>query len=573
MFTPPRALDADVGRHVSALVIREVRSLVPRTDTSGSAESLGRRLRARLTDEWAIVILAALLSIGFFAWFAAHADTLAFNDARSRELIARRVILSRTPGLAQFGATWLPLPFTFMLPLIWNDTLFRIGLAGALPSMLSYVVASLYIYRLTRLLTSSRAAGWVAAGALMLNPSLLYMQSTPMSETASVAAFIAAIYYAVRLGMTGHAADIVKCAAAVAAGTLIRYENWLLAIAILPFLALIARRRRGHGLAEAWSILYGALAFAGCAAWVVYNGVIFHDPLLSFFYGQSSHTYYAGASAAQLPARHDVGMSFHVYGLTVAKTVGWGLVAMAALGLIAFIWRSRPRLTTWPALLVLLPFGFYWLVLYRGVNTMSLPELGLGPYYNVRFGVAMIPAIALFCGFLASAFPRSLRRGAAIGALMVIIASGVAGLALQTPFAMREALHGYGGDTRQADQIQARWISAHYRGGNILCSYVPDPSLMFYLLADHGFPDRAFITDANGPQFAAALAHPERSVRWIVMNSEGRNPEDRLSTTLHRQNEWRRYFVLRGTFAAHLLDGRSYGVSQVYERRTTSSTA
>jgi Dolichyl-phosphate-mannose-protein mannosyltransferase len=530
------------------------------------------RLRGRLTDEWAIVLLAALLSIGFFAWFAAHGDTLAFNDARSRELIARRVILSRTPGLAQFGVTWLPLPFILMLPLIWNDALFRIGLAGALPSMLSYVVASVYIYRLTRLLTSSRAAGWVAAAALMLNPSLLYMQSTPMSETASVAALIVAIYYAVRLSKAGRAADIMKCAAAVAAGTLIRYENWLLAIAILPFLALIARRRQGYPLAEAWSILYGTLAFAGCAAWVLYNGVIFHDPFLSFFYGQSSHTYYAGAPSDLLPARHHLGLSFQLYGLTVAKTVGWALAVMAALGLIAFIWRSRPRLTTWPALLVLLPFGFYWLVLYRGVNTMGLPELGTGPYYNVRFGIAMIPAVALFCGFLATAVPRSVKSGVAVGALTVIIASSIAGLVLQTPLAMREAVYGYGGDTRQTGASEARWISANYRGGNILCTYVNDPSFMFYLLASHGFPDQAFITDANGPQFAAALAHPERSVRWIIMSAE-RNPEDHLSSALHRRTEWRRWFVLRRTFPAHRLGGRSFGASQVYERRTTPLNA
>jgi hypothetical protein len=239
--------------------------------------------RVQLTDAWVIGLLAAALSIGFFVWYETHGLTIAFNDARIRELIGRRVLMSATPGLAQLGTTWLPLPSLLMLPLIWNDTLFRDGLAGSLPSMLSYVIAVVYIYRTARLVTGSRAGGWIAAAVLALNPSLLYMQSTPMSEVPSLAAFVVAIYYAVRVAETHHAPDLVKCAAAVAAGTLIRYDDWPLALALVPVLAFIAWRHRGYALAEAWTILFGLLAFAGCAAWVIYNWVIFHDPLLSFF--------------------------------------------------------------------------------------------------------------------------------------------------------------------------------------------------------------------------------------------------------------------------------------------------
>ncbi len=57
-----------------------------------------------------MVLLAVILSITFYKWYAAHGLTVAFNDARSREMIARRVLMSRTPGLAQLGSTWLPLP-------------------------------------------------------------------------------------------------------------------------------------------------------------------------------------------------------------------------------------------------------------------------------------------------------------------------------------------------------------------------------------------------------------------------------------------------------------------------------
>jgi hypothetical protein len=144
--------------------------------------------------------------------------------------------------------------------------------------------------------------------------------------------------------------------------------------------------------------------------------------------------------------------------------------------------------------------------------------------------------------------------------------SSIAGAMLQTPFALREALYGPGGDTRHTGQMAAQWFSSHYRGGNILFTYVGDPSLMFYLLTQDHFPDDAFVTDANGPQFAHALAHPERRVKWIVMNSGAGNAEDRIWTTLHNRKDWRRYFVLRRTFVVHDSAGGKYGTIDLYER-------
>jgi dolichyl-phosphate-mannose-protein mannosyltransferase len=500
-------------------------------------------LRVHLTDEWAVALLAAALSIGFFIWYERRGLTSAFNDARSRELIARRVLMSRTPGLAQLGTTWPPLLSLFMLPTIWNNALFDSGLAGSLPSMLAYVLAALYTYRTARLVTSSRVAGWVAAGVLMLNPSLLYMQSTAMSETASLAAFAIAIFYGVRAAQTLHAADVVRCAAAVACGTLIRYDNWLLAIALLPVLVYVAWRRRGRALAEAWGLLYSLLAFAGCGAWVIYNWVIFHDPVLAFFYGQSSHTYFAGVAAAELPARNHALFAFETYGLTVAKTVGWVIVPAALLGLLVFVWRARARATLIVAYLTLLPFAFYWLVLYKGVNQINMPELGSGGYYNIRFGLAMVPAVALFVAVLTTVGPRLLRGALVVGALGAAAFSAAGGVALTTPFVLREALP----STRDINRTEgdAAWLSAHYDGGPILFTYVGDPSPMFYLITKHNFSDTAFVTDANGKQFSRAVAHPERWVNWIILNADKGNAEDLLKGGLLRRPDWRHYFVLR----------------------------
>src|SRR6185437_10057146 len=95
-------------------------------------------------DRWllATVVTASLVSI-IATWAAYASQTIVlYSDAHSHLAVARRVVDNVTPGLAQFGAVWLPLPHIIMLPFIWNDFLWRTGLAGSLASMPCYVAAT-----------------------------------------------------------------------------------------------------------------------------------------------------------------------------------------------------------------------------------------------------------------------------------------------------------------------------------------------------------------------------------------------------------------------------------------------
>jgi len=72
-------------------------SPVSRPSVPFTVASTRRLVRKHLTDEWLIIALATALSIGFFVWYDAHGLISAFGDARIREVIARRVVVSRTP--------------------------------------------------------------------------------------------------------------------------------------------------------------------------------------------------------------------------------------------------------------------------------------------------------------------------------------------------------------------------------------------------------------------------------------------------------------------------------------------
>src|SRR3989338_6019450 len=107
---------------------------------------------------------------------------VAYGDAESHLNIAKRVIDGLTPGFAQLGGIWLPLPHLLMIPLVKVDILWRTGLAGSLISGIAYVVSAIVIFKLVKLVFPNKQAALAAVLVFLLNPNVLYLQSTPMTE-------------------------------------------------------------------------------------------------------------------------------------------------------------------------------------------------------------------------------------------------------------------------------------------------------------------------------------------------------------------------------------------------------
>ena len=533
--------------------------------TTPGTLSLVRRARTwvrdhTFTDVHCVVLLASALSIGFYVWYARQGLTLAYGDAISHLMIARRVLFSRTPGLAQLGTVWLPLHHILMLPLVWISPLYYSGFAGALPSMVSFVVGSVYLFRTSRLLFGSRLASWIAALVFMLNPNVLYMQSTPMSELPLLVAAIAVVYYLVSWATTDSALELVKAAGAVAAGTLIRYDGWALALGAAVLVGYVGWRRRGVRGAEARLLLFAMLAFVGCAAWFLYNAIVFHDPL-AFFHGAYSslgQQKHLRAAVGQLTHRN-LGLSTAVYTQATIDTVGWVLFAAALIGFLGFTRRFWRNIAAWPVYLTLLPFAFNIASLYAGTSSLFTNEfkaLGLGGYYNERYGMMMLPAIALFLAAWTTLPLGAMRRPLlAVCLALVVLFSGV-NPTLGTPYVLKDPLDSGG----EVTGIQAgQWLGAHYHGGFVLFSYVPDVAPMFY----SKIPDDDFITDSNGAEFKQALAEPQSVVTWIVLTQTTLADPSPIWLALNGRQDWHQYFILRATF----------GSTQIYERVTPQQQA
>src|SRR5690242_12545862 len=90
----------------------------------------GRIKQHWYADSWMLVTLLVAYVTGlasFWYFFQTHQLVL-YGDSYAHMLITRRLFDNATPGFAQLGGVWLPLPHLAMLPFIWNDYLWRTGL-------------------------------------------------------------------------------------------------------------------------------------------------------------------------------------------------------------------------------------------------------------------------------------------------------------------------------------------------------------------------------------------------------------------------------------------------------------
>src|SRR5919201_4478008 len=119
--------------------------------------------------------------------------TLSHYDSRGHLVVARRIIDSITPCWQQIGAVWLPLPHLLNFLPVQIDALYRSGASAVAISIVAFGVASGAIAWIVASLTGSGLAAAIAAAVFALNPNVLYLQATPMTEPLLIATMTVAV--------------------------------------------------------------------------------------------------------------------------------------------------------------------------------------------------------------------------------------------------------------------------------------------------------------------------------------------------------------------------------------------
>jgi len=506
-----------------------------------------------------LVWLAVFVSVFSFLYYYRHGDVLLYGDAVAHINIARRVFDSKTPGLLQLGTVWLPLPHLLIMPFVVSKQMWQSGSGGSIPSMAGYVLGVLGIFRLVRAALTrdgkvdgaAKIGAWAAAIVYGANPNLIYMQATAMGESLYLALFVWAVVYFAEFTQGGAKADrsLTKCGLCLAAACLTRYDGWFLAAllavgAVVGASYLVKKRedgaaRRGSLPSRIAIVRFVLVAAATPVFWLAYNAAVYRNPL-EFANGPYSakaiekRTQSAGSVGHPGTGNLYVAGSYFLKAAELnvgeAKWLGRLWLALALVGSLGAGFSGRG----WVALGLWAPLPFYTLSVAYGSVPIFVPQWWPFSHYNVRYGLQLLPAFAVFVplaiSFLVQAaarIPRVERSWshwadvAALVSVLVLATASYSAIWRADPICYREATINMRGRVALEERL-AGWLKS-----------LPSDSTLLMFLGEHagaleqaGIPLRRVINEGNhrvwkrpvdpGGLWERALADPAAYADYVV---------------------------------------------------------
>jgi hypothetical protein len=524
------------------------------------------RFATMLAGAPGVALVAVIVGTVAVVFASQHDLTMLYADARSHLTIARRLIDGPNHGIVQLGTVWLPVPHLVLTPFVASRWLWHTGGAAIPVDVACLVIEALALFSLVRTITHTRWASWIAVALLLTNPSVLYLHTTALTEPVLFAALLAttamvAKWIASTKPFSG-GEIAVSCGLPAAVAVLSRYDGWAFVAATTAFVFIVAQLR--------WHQWRYSLHITRCFAtppviaavwWMWFNWVNFGDPL-EFQRGRYSAQAQQEllARTGQLPDMHDLPSSLDTYASSMWQGAGWFLVGAAIVGMVLWVWRghrSRPGLAPW--LLVAVPFGFYVLSLYTGQAALRLDETNGQSMFNLRYGVEMVPGLAVFVAlgaFVIAGRPRTQlgrewRVFVAIGALVLVGAQAAAwwpdwSAVPVVEEGLRQRAAGAG------QYAAAEWMSHHARKGRIAIDDSVNPNLPV-IGADLDRVAAPF----SGPRWSRTLRDLTRA-EWLYVDTA--NPQDAVARAMRGDSTFDDDFVLR----------HRAGNAEVYQRRVRS---
>jgi hypothetical protein len=519
------------------------------------------------SDAHYLRFVAALVSISAFLYFLRHQEILLYGDATAHINIARRVFDSRTPGPLQLGTVWLPLPHILIIPFVVARGMWSSGVGASLPSMVACVAGAVGIFRLVHgaleepaearpafAAVAARGTAWCAALIFVLNPNLLYLQATAMTEPLYLALFIWATVFFRDFVQAARAQSqagersrlaLVRCGWLLLAAMLTRYDGWFAAatFAVAGF-AVLFPSKAGPG--RFWRspqrpvfLQFVLILAIAPVAWFAYNAILWGNPL-EFATGP----YSAPAIEARAPRPggwHHPGWqspkTAAIYFMKAAKlnmaggqpqreteqAAKWRLenfwFPLALVGTALVLVFAR-RL--WPWLLLWLPLPFYALSVAWGGVPIFVPVWWPYSYYNTRYGLELLPALAAFAAVPVFFLARNRGWKALLLAVLALLALTGASYVVSwraRPVTVREA-HA-NNDRRVAfDRAVAAALQRMPPGASVLMSVANHAAALQFA----EFPLRRTINETNNRLWRAELADPGARTDYVIAFESADDP-------------------------------------------------
>ncbi len=452
---------------------------------------------------WRFAATAALVGAvcGITAAIVVARDglTLTHYDARGHLVVARRIVDSLTPGWQQIGAVWLPLPHVLNAVPVQLDSMFRSGLSAVVISVVSFTVAAGAIAWIASRLTESLWASTAALFTFVINPNLLYLQSTPLTEPLLLATTLLAVAMLIEWCAAGAPAKTHQLVGMVfALSCLTRYEGWPVTVTALAG-AVWMRRRAGQTFDGAVREIAPVAVYPAAAivAFLIFSRVVVGQWLVAggFFVPENLALGDPGAAASQV--------------LTGVRSLGGTITTVIAIvGLIGLMVRG-----------LFSPAGAVAAIGLAPAAAAALPWFAFfqGHPHRVRYMVPLLAAQAIGVGVAAARWGRAVPAAAAvvmiIGALEILPMFGAAPITAEAQWDIPNA---------EARRQVTKCLTRQYDGTTIMASM---DSLAHYLqeLSRDGFQLRDFLHEGNGDIWLSAIERARPFAGWVLIDeySEG----------------------------------------------------
>ena len=464
---------------------------------------------------FALAVGLCCLSATAVWFFHAHGWQYLYGDAESHLNIARRITDSLTPRYEGVGTVWLPLPHWLMLPLARVDALWRNGMAGAIPSAICFVVGAMFFFAAARRVFQSTAAAVAAAMLLAVNPNLLYLQSTAMTEPVFLACLAGVLYGSVCFAESQGWVSVAGTGFAALAGTLTRYDGWFLIPFVAGYFLIVGKQRR-----IAAAAIFCAMAALGPLFWFGHNWWLTGD-WLAFYRGPYSARAIQGGTA--YPGLHNIRLAILYFAAAARLCAG---PALAILG-IAGTFAALARRVFWPVVLLALPGVFYiWSMDSSGATPVYVPTLWPFTWYNTRYGLAALPLLAFCAAALVAIAERLIDSRGILHAVRPWQAAALVMLAATVPWLVHP--HPEAWITFQESRINsesrlqwtaraADYLAARYRPGSGIVTSSGDFNAIYRRA---GIPLRDTLSVDNELLYLAPLARPDLlREKWAVVSA------------------------------------------------------
>jgi hypothetical protein len=377
-----------------------------------------------------------------------------------------------------------------------------------------------------------------------LNLNILYLQATAMTEPLLLATMTAGCYYLIRWVQDESILNLVMSSFWIMLSTLVRYDGWFLLFFAAALVGIVTWKKKDYKQAEGLTVLFVTMGAFGIVLWFGWNWAIFKDPL---YFAFGPYSAYAQQKillgAGNLPTKGNVILSTQIYFYSLLYNC---IAFMGILGLfgIFYLWLDKrlkleERIAT---VSLMAPLVFNILSLVLGFSVIFIQGISGNTWFNVRYGVMVLPAFAVSIGYIIQRF-KSL-RGVIVGLfLFVTIFTFTSHDAVSIDDAR------VGSSQKNVSEV-AGYLNknAADKEGFILIAAASHDAIIF----SSGLPMSRFIHEGTGAYWESATVAPDRWARWIVMRTYDEN--DATYKFVSKTDGFAKY---------HLVD--SYPFADVYE--------